>query len=305
MTDVYDELPLEAAGRHDVVAADGGSPVSRAGEARRPTRGAVVLAASGIVIVVVLAGLVVARVSQPGGHGRARTSALPALGGVTWSDPISKGTVVFTATVARTFDGCVGEQRALKLGARTLDIGDLVGGLGACTGTPRPDPGPLRLAYDARQAAVTKFDRVLMGRSTWTRTADTLRIVSPTAGSLALRISGRAVSVTGNRWTLQKVSTTRNGELPGSFQAATLTIGADGAVRASDLCATLTGRATVTDTTIDFGTLHGNGRPCGNNPVRAATATIDLVLSGRTSSSIFHDQLIVSAAGGQLIYAPA
>ena len=306
VTDVDDQVPLDTAGRHDVVDADGGPPLLGAGDRRRPARRAVTFAASGVVVVlIVVAGVIAARVSQPSGRGRARASALSALGGVTWSDPITKGTVVFTATAARTFDGCVGEQRALTLGAHTLDIGDLIGGVGACTGTPRPDPGPLRRAYDAQQAAVTKFDRVLMGHSTWTRTADTLRIVSPTAGSLALRRFGQAVSVTGNRWTLQRVSTSRDGELPGSFQAATLTIGADGAVRASDLCATLTGRATVTETTIDFGTLHSDGRPCHNNPSRAATAMIDSVLSGRTLSSIFNNQLILSGPGGELIYSPA
>lgn len=250
--------------------------------------------------------MVVVAVAVTAGVVRSRTrseatasGAGSALAGVTWTDPASGGTVVFTATTARVSDGCAGALHELSIAAHTLEVGKPIGAGFTCGGTPRPQAGPLRVAYDRHQAAVTEFDRILSGRATWSRSGASLHLASA-AGTLVLRASGAAVTVAGETWTLDQAADPVS--IRGPFTGATLTISRGGKVTATDLCNTLSGTATITTTTIDFGNLVRTQRACpAANP--KVSATIDAVLSGRITYSIFNDKLnLVGRGRGVLVY---
>ncbi len=112
---------------------------------------------------------------------------------------------MFTATTARVSDGCDAALYTLKVGPHTLEVGQPIGDRSVWAGISPPPAGPLRVAYDRQQAAVEKFDRVLSGRSTWSRSGATLTITAGGSGTIVLRPTGPALpmaTVTGERWVL-------------------------------------------------------------------------------------------------------
>ena len=258
------------------------------------------LAAAVVVVAVVVAAGVVRSKTKPEAT---PTAAASALSGVTWTDPTSGGTVVFTATTARVSDGCDAPLYALKLGPHTLQVGQPIGNRSVCLVAGGPKlVGPLRVAYDRRAAAVKKFDRVLSGRSTWNRNGATLTITAAGAGTIVLKPTTPAVpfaTVTGERWVLHKAADRTRSTDATSLTAATLTIARDGTVTTTDLCNAMTGTATVTATTIDFA-LGSTQVACNVNPT--ATTIIDAVLSGQVTYAIGTTELVLSRDGNFLTY---
>lgn len=144
------------------------------------------------------------------------------------------------------------------------------------------------------------FDRVLSGRSTWSRTGATLTVTKAGA-AVVLRPSGPAVALTAEHWILHQVAENKR-FINGPFAAAPLFIGRDGTVHATDLCNDLSGTATMTNTAIDFRRLGGTQRACSINP--KATTVIDAVLSARITYSIVNNRLSLyrSDKGDLLVY---
>ena len=233
----------------------------------------------------------------------APNAAVSRLSGVTWADPASGGTVVFTATTARVSDGCDAALYELKPGPDTLEVGRPIGDRSVCAGgTARPPAGPLRVAYDRQEAAVKKFDRVLSGRSTWRRSGTTLTITAAGAGTVVLGPTTPAVpmaTVTGERWVLHKAADRTRSTVATSLTAATLSIDRDGNVTTTDLCNGLSGTATITATTIGF-TLGATQVACDVNPL--ATSIIDAVLSGQVTYAIGSTELVLFRNGDILTY---
>lgn len=214
--------------------------------------------------------------------------------GVTWH---GAGTVVFTDHTVRIFDGCTNQLLHVTIGTGILDIGSQIGPSSICTGTPSGPP-----------PAVAAFDAVLFSRHlTWQRTGDTLRLINDAGQSVELQENGRALSVIGQEWALERYDDSRSYTHEGDYTAARLFITAEGSVHASDLCNDLAGTATVTDAAIAFVDMRSTAHRCKVDPVAAAASTvIDQVLSGDTTYAIRGDELIINGKGrGNLLYTPS
>jgi heat shock protein HslJ len=248
-----------------------------------------ILAAAAIVVLVAAFGAVLAKRSMT----TSRPGAASGITGTTWTDSASHGTVVFNEHAVNAFDGCSNGLRALTIGESSLTIGKPIGSQSTCGGTPGWPPPD-----------VAHFDRVLSaGRLSWALVGDTLRLTNADGDVLELHATGPSLTVTGQKWALQRVSDS-NGELSG-LGSALLTIDKGGAVHAGDLCTELSGSATVTDTTISFVDVQA-GTPCIDPGFTPATRVIDSVLAGKITYVIRGDELILDGRGSDLlIYTPS
>ncbi len=207
--------------------------------------------------------------------------------GVVWTDSDSTGTVVYTATTMRLYDGCNSSLSALKVDGRTLSRGHGIGVASSCGG------GPLAASAQRR---LDHFDKVVAGPATWTRTGDSLLLHTPGAGSVRLTTSGAAApQVAGPTWRL-RMYVDAAGYSHSYHGAATLHVTSGGGFTASDTCRTIHGDADAGAATIDF---HPNdGNACRNGNI---VSVIDHVLDGSTRFEIRSDELIISKSGGGLL----
>jgi heat shock protein HslJ len=257
---------------------------------RSPARGhawrkrvVIVAAVAGVVIVAGVAALLANHAPK-----RSDVGSVGPLGGVTWVDPVSGGTVVFNSDSVNIDDGCRSGLQVLTMGADWVQIGKPIGMQSVCGGTPG-GPGP----------AVVHFDRVLTGRLSWLRDGDGLTMIDAQGERLELHADGPAPAVVGQRWVLDRV-VRRDNELSGDFSSAQLTIDEDGTVHADDLCGRLTGSASESDTTISFAGMHTE-QPCLDPGFAPATSAIDSVLRGTIRYAMRGSQLFLYGQDGDLL----
>jgi heat shock protein HslJ len=182
----------------------------------------------------------------------------------------------------------------VTIGHGVLDIGKPIGQGSGCTGTPGGPPPD-----------IAKFDNVMSSdHLTWHRTGETLRLANAHGQSIELHAVGAALSVTDQRWSLERIVGPHSYGHEGNYQAARLLI-SNGIVDASDLCNDLTGSAAVTDTTITFTDMRATDRSCVDQALTRVADVIDHVLSGTTDYTIRGNELIINGhAHGLLIYTP-
>jgi heat shock protein HslJ len=266
----------------------------------------------GVLAIAALATACANRLADPGGSPPPGRSTQPVLSltppaasrrppaekpliGVSWQGEEHYVTLAFTENTVRINDGCNNELMQVSIDDQTLDIGTTVGPTSTCTGR----------MVDQEPPDVAPFDRVTSSSHlSWQVTGDALRLTDPRGDTIQLHAAGPALNVTGQEWSLKYYVDTGSYEHDG-HSAARLRID-DGTVHASDLGNELTGRATVSDFTIDFTDIHTTAQACQDPTSDSETEVIDHVLSGSVSYQIITDRLIVSNNGrGQLIYTPS
>lgn len=223
-------------------------------------------------------------------------SGLSAITGVTWRDPDSTGTVVYTDTTMRIFDGCMHELAQLRVVGETLVQGPPVGGTSVCAGGLEIGPGPAGAASRAALRRLAHFHAVVAGPATWSRAGNVLVLTTPGKGTLRLTTDTTpAPQLVGTTWHLVDYAGADDNE-HAYTGVLTLRVASDGSFRADVTCGQLTGTATVTPTTVDFTSVHG----CGS--FAPADDVIRAVLGGHAGYAVRGEQLILNGSGQLLVY---
>ncbi len=215
-----------------------------------------------------------------------------------WSDPGSAGTVVYTGTTVRTFDGCRARLARLIIRHHRLIEGATLDPGGGCDGPAAPQSRKEARAEQLAGIRLARFYRIIAGPSAWSRAGNVLVLRTPKLGTLRLAASGPAPTLTGTRWHLVDyrgpASRDRRPTTP-----LTLAVTTRGTFRIALTCGAVVGHARVADTSIDFSDVRASR--CTD---LASTDIIALVGAGSAQYSIAGDELIINTKHRLLIYKP-
>jgi hypothetical protein len=250
--------------------------------------------------------LVVAASSCTHSSGRSPDHRAPASGntsfagvtGVVWTDPNSAGTVVYTNTTMRLFDGCTNMRTALRMEHGALVQGKPIGKTGLCTGTISL-PGPQAAAGRARQQRLDHFYAVVAGPASWSVAGDVLTLATPGKGSVQLATNGQpAPMLSGTRWRLAWYTGT-DAFGRGARQHLDLTVRSSGSFTARLSCGALTGTARLFPARIR--SIKVSRTSCTERPNPASRVVLAVFKAGQANYAIRGTQLMVYGDGGRLL----
>ena len=235
------------------------------------------------------------------GNGSSQPSSrrdLAQITGVVWKDPNSFGTVVYTNTTMRLFDGCSNELAYLRIEHGALVQGRRIGPFSTCTGTPIL-PGPQGDEIRAQQKRLAHFYAIVAGPASWSRSADILTLHTPGKGTLHLTTDKtRAPMLVGTEWKLAYYSGTDSDEHPAPKPVGFVVRG-DGRFTAGLNCGGLVGTAQVSEQTIRLSKLGSSSCAGGLDP--ASKVIFDVITAREATYAIRGTQLIIQGANGRLL----
>ncbi len=263
----------------------------------RPTQRLVLIAVAAVVVVVAAVVLVLRTTgdtssSPPGAFAPAQ------LRNIVWRDPHSVGTVVYTGTTIRTYDGCQARLSRLIIRDNRLIEGSTLSPDGACSGLGAPQSREEARARQLAQNRLARFYRFIRGPTMWTRVRNVLVLETPRLGTLRLMASGPAPTLTGTKWHLVDFRRPRIGDRDPSAPLS-LSVTPRGTFRFALMCGAVEGRAQVAATSIQFSEVKAS--PCTDPTSIDITS---LVEAGSAQYSIAGDELIIDTRTRLLIYKP-
>jgi hypothetical protein len=251
-----------------------------------------------VAAVVVLAVVAVFLVTRTFGHDAAPSAAsAPAqIRSFVWGDPHSPGTVVYTGSTMRLFDGCRDRLARLIIRNDRLIQGATLGPASVCGGQAMPGNGSG--TEQAAQRRLNHFYAVVAGPASWSRTGAVLTLTTTGKGTLRLTRRGAAPTLADMTWHLVDYMGA-DGYEHDAATPLTLTITTEGSFQAKLACGTVRGHATVSATRIRF----GDAQPphCAD---RASTVIADIIQTGDAQYTIRGNQLIITTDAGMLVYQP-
>ena len=285
----------------DPASRDENRPVDQltAGRTRSHPARRVVLPAVAAAVVLAAAALVL-ETRTSGRDAAPPAGTAPAqLGNIVWSDPHSPGTVVYTGSTMRVFDGCRDRLAYLIIRHDRLIEGRTLGPASVCGGQAVPANAPgERASAHAAQRRLDHFYAVIAGPASWSRAGAVLALTTRGKGTLRLTAGGAAPVLADVTWRLVDYMGT-DGYEHEAATPLTLAITAQGRFQAELTCGAVRGHATFSATGLRFGDVQS---PHCTDP--ASTVIAAVIRSGAAQYAIRGNQLIITATSGMLIYQP-